>query len=167
MKFNRLAVKSGKLHSLLKEGEYPFYVDRVAGGIGWYGYKFDPELIREYADLLGDWFLGFQLHESVSNRRFVDWALIESVSQSKGPYDCAMIKERLLHKKRTEALGIPMYNLNMDPPEAYHGKVFPETPGEMIEDMKDMFRRRMAEVEGHILPADSAFAALKLENELG
>ena len=167
MKFNRLAAKGGKLHSLLKEGEYPFYVDRVAGGIGWYGYKFDPELIREYAALLGDWFLGFQLHESGSNRRFLDWALIKNVSQSKGPYDCALIKERLLHKKRTEALGIPMYSLNMDPPEAYHGKCFPETPAEMIEDMKDMFRRRMAEVEGHILPADSFFAALKLENELG
>ena len=39
MKFNRVAAKGGRLHSLLKEGVYPFFVDRLAGGIGWYDYK--------------------------------------------------------------------------------------------------------------------------------
>ena len=75
MKFNNLAAKGGKLHSLLKEGNHPFYMDRIAGGIAWYKYEFDRTLIREYNEMLGDWFLGFQLNESVSNRRYIDWVV--------------------------------------------------------------------------------------------
>lgn len=167
IKFNQIAAKGGKLHRLIREGSYPFYVDRITGGIAWHDYTFDRSLIREYSELLGDWFLGFQLHESGSNRRCADWAGIIRRTGSKGPYDVEELKRLLLNKARTKAKGIPMYSLNMDPPEVYAAMRYAETYTEFIEEMKDMFRRRMAEVDGHVLPADSAFAAIKLENELG
>lgn len=167
MKFNRLAAKGGRLHSLLKEGGHPFYVDRIAGGMAWYQYDFDKSLIREYSEMLGDWFLGFQLHESGSNRRYIDWGNITRKMGSNGPYDVEELKRALLNEKRTEATGITMYNLNMDSPETYAAMRYAETVEEYMEEMKDMFRRRMADVDGHILPCDSGFAAIKLENDAG
>lgn len=165
--FNNLAAKGGKLHSFLKEGRYPFYIDRLAGGTTWFPYNFDKALIREYAEMLGDWFLGFQLHESGSNRRYLDWGGIIRRTGSKGPYDEKMLKEILFDKKRSDATGNQIYHLNMDGPETYAKMRYAETPEEYMEEMKDMFRRRMAETDGHILPADSGFAAMKLENEVG
>lgn len=76
MQFNAYAAEGTPLFSLIKNGNYPFYVDRIAGGIQYYPYQFDKKLIHTYADLLGDWFLGFQLHENGSNRRFSDWCTI-------------------------------------------------------------------------------------------
>ena len=32
LKFNSIAAKDGKLHSMIRENRYPFYVDRLAGG---------------------------------------------------------------------------------------------------------------------------------------
>ena len=72
IKFNEYAKKGSVLYNLIKEGNIPFYVDRIAGGSPYYKYNFDKELIEEYSSMLGDWFLGFQLHESVSNLRNAD-----------------------------------------------------------------------------------------------
>ena len=167
MKFNKLAAKGGKLHSLLKEGNHAFYVDRLAGGIGYYEYDFDRTLIREYSEMLGDWFLGFQLHESGTNKRYIDWGGIRKTMNSDGPYDVEELKKARLHEKRTEAMGFPMYQMNIDGPGYYARKRYSQTIGEYFEEMKDMFRRKMALVDGHILPADSGFAAMKMESELG
>ena len=88
LKFNKIAAKGGALHSLIKEDKIPFYVDRIAGGCTYHKYNFDRSLIREYIEILGDWFLGFQLHESASNCRNSDWPKILSVTGGdKGPYN--------------------------------------------------------------------------------
>ena len=166
-KFNVYAAKGSKLHSIIKEGNHPFYVDRLAGGIGYYEYDFDKDLIREYSEMLGDWFLGFQLHESGTNKRYIDWGGIRRRTGSTGPHDAEELKKILLHEKRTEAMGFPMYSLNIDGPDYYAKHTFAETIDGYFEEMKDMFRRKMALVDGHILPADSGFAAMKFENELG
>lgn len=86
-KFNKIAQKGSKLHSIIKENQIPFYVDRMAGGGLYHRYHFDKELIDEYIDILGDWFLGFQLHESSSCLMDNDWKVIyEKTGTSKGPY---------------------------------------------------------------------------------
>ena len=167
-KFNVYAAKGTKLHSIIKEGNHPFYVDRLAGGIGYYEYDFDKALIREYAEMLGDWFLGFQLHESGTNKRYIDWGgILRTMNGAKGPYDVEELKKARLDKKRSEAMGFPMYSMNIDGPEFYAKMRYAETPEEYFEEMKDMFRRKMAQVDGHILPVDSGFAAMHMENELG
>ena len=68
LQFNRIAARGSRLHTMIKEGGYPFYVDRIAGGITYFKYDYAPSLIEEYERLFGNWFLGFQLHESASNR---------------------------------------------------------------------------------------------------
>ena len=41
IKFNDIAKKGGTLHTLIKDGKIPFYVDRISGGTTWHDYNFD------------------------------------------------------------------------------------------------------------------------------
>ena len=92
LKFNKIAARGGKLHKLITEKRYPFYIDRITGGTAYHKYVFDKDLIDEYEDTLGEWFLGFQLHESASNRRN-DWnGIIRRMDGNKGPYDVEELK---------------------------------------------------------------------------
>ena len=66
-KFNALAARGGRLHSLVKETRCGFYIDRLQGGSFMQDYVYDRALIDEYENLLDDDFLGFQMHEWLSN----------------------------------------------------------------------------------------------------
>jgi len=165
--FNNIAAKGGKLHQLLKEGKNPFYVDRIAGGTTYFPYRYDKELIHEYEDLLGDWFLGFQLHESGSNRRASDWQRILKLTGEKGPYDPELLKKILVRDFAKTPDGVVLQALSQDHSDVYAKLRYAETPAEYLEEMRDLFSRRMAEVEGHILPCDSYYLATKIQDELG
>ncbi len=168
LKFNRLAAKGGKLYDILREGRIPFYVDRIAGGITYYPYAFDRDLIREYEDLLGDWFLGFQLHESGSNRRRSDWPRILRVMEgSKGPYDPEMLKSRTVRESAVTPDGEVLYAFSQDAPETYAKMRYAESTDAYFAEMLDLFRRRMAETGGHILPCDSYYLVPRLEAAAG
>lgn len=76
-RFNHVARLGGPLHQILRRRRCPFVIDRVAGGSPYRPYPFDVGLVRAYARLLGDRFLGGQVHEPVSNthndwQRFVE-----------------------------------------------------------------------------------------------
>lgn len=167
MQFNAYAAEGTPLFSLIKNGNYPFYVDRIAGGIQYYPYQFDKKLIHTYADLLGDWFLGFQLHENGSNRRFSDWCTILNRMGSRGPYDVEKLKEAMKSGTAKMPDGSPLYELSHDTPEFYAKSRYSETYGEYIEEITDMFRRRMDETCGKILPCDSFYQMPKIQHELG
>lgn len=162
--FNNIAAKGGALHNLIREGKFPFYVDRIAGGVTYFPYAYNQDLIAEYTELLGDWFLGFQLHESGSNRRG-DWNTLLKIG--KGPFDREVLHKELLSDFAVTDDGIRLHNLSQDSIDFYATQRFAETYDEFTEEMKDMFRRRMAEVQGRILPCDSHYLATKLQNELG
>ena len=164
-KFNVIAQPDGKLHNLLKGGEYAFYVDRITGGITWHTYNFDKNLIRMYRELLGDDFLGFQLHEIFSNRRG-EW---DSIRKKFGdpPYDLEQFKKENIASFAKLPDGTPLYNTNSDPIEFFAAHKYPESYQDAIADYKDMLRRRMAEVDGLILPCDSAYQGIRIENEMG
>ena len=164
-KFNEIAQPDGKLHNLLKGGEYAFYVDRITGGITWHTYAFDKNLIKMYQELLGDNFLGFQLHESCSNRRN-NWDGMRT-RLGDAPYDVEWLKEKTRSSYAKLPDGTPLYGVNTDPIEYFATHKYPETYQEAIADFRDMFRRRMDEVDGLILPCDSAFQAQRMQNELG
>jgi len=167
-KFNKIAAKGGKLHSLIKNGNYPFYVDRIAGGITYHKYDFDRELIKEYTDLLGNWFLGFQLHESGSNRRNSDWQRILRVMEGAcGPYDEKKLRDLTIRDYAVMPDGTVLSAFSQDTPEFYAKLRYAETPEEYIEEMRDLFTRRMNEVGGRILPCDSYYLATKIQDELG
>ncbi len=67
--FNTVAAKGGELWKLVTEENRPLYIDRLQGGCHYYEYPFDQQLLEEYRRLLGDKFLGFQMHEWMSNYR--------------------------------------------------------------------------------------------------
>ncbi|MBQ9968743.1 MAG: hypothetical protein IJO88_08485 [Oscillospiraceae bacterium] len=167
LKFNRFAAKGTKLHGMIKEGTIPFYVDRLAGGIAWHDYRFDPELTEEYANILGDWFLGFQLHESGSNRRISDWAHLRELGGGDGPYDLETLKKNMVSLYAKMPDGTPLYQLSQDGPEFYKDQRYAYTPADFQAEMADMFRRRMAENAGRILPVDSYYMATKLQDDMG
>ena len=165
--FNNIAAVGGRLHSLIREGHTPFYVDRIAGGITYYPYAFDKSLIAEYRRLLGDWFLGFQMHESASNRRGAEWPRMIKAMGSKGPYDAAEMRRRMVSPSAVTPEGEHLIGLSHDTPEYYAGRTYAETVPDFIEEVRDMFGRRLAETDDNILPCDSFYLFTKLQDEMG
>ncbi len=168
LKFNKLAAKGGKLHSIIKENKIPFYVDRLQGGITYHEYAFDKDLIREYDNILGDWFLGFQLHESASNMFDSDWQSILTVMDgAKGPYDLETLKAKKVAKKCNIEDGATLYNFSQGTPEEYAVLRYPETPEAFREQLIERYKTRMKETDNHLLPVDSYYLMTKIHNELG
>ena len=132
LKFNRFAAKGTPLHSMIKENKIPFYVDRITGGITYHEYAFDKDLIREYENILGDWFLGFQLHESASNITDSDWKRIPELMGHDGPYDVEELKKALATKLTNIEDGAPLYNLSHATPEYYAPQKKAKTTDELI-----------------------------------
>ena len=166
LKFNALAAKGGRLHSLIKENRYPFYVDRIAGGCTYHWYEFDRELIREYGELLGDWFLGFQLHESASNRR-QNWDRIRKTMGSDGPYDPEELKAKMRSSYAVTPAGEYLPALSQGSPEEHAPLRYAETPEAFIEEVRQMFQNRQRDTEGFILPCDSYYLFTRMQDQLG
>ena len=165
--FNEIAKVGSKLHSLIKENNFPFYVDRIAGGVTYYPYQFDKALIREYRNLLGDEFLGFQLHESASNRRNSDWVRMMNVMGHKGPYDVEELRAKLKSKFAVTPEGEYLAQLSHDTVETMAGLTYADTVPAWLEEVRAMFQRRMDETDGNILAVDSFYMFTRMQNELG
>jgi len=163
--FNNIAAKDGELYNLIKDGNFPFYVDRIAGGITYFPYRYDKSLLREYSSLLGDWFLGVQLHET-NNRRQNDWPLITRLLKHKGPYDVEQMKKLLKSDYAVTPDGTRLYSLAHDPVEVYASLRYAEEPEEYFSEVRDMYKRRLSDTDGHILPCDGCQLFTHLQNEL-
>ena len=168
LKFNKFAAKGGKLHSIIKENKLPFYIDRIAGGVTYHKYNFDKELLNEYSDILGDWFLGLQLHESASNIFDCTWvAILNKFNGATGPYDVEEMKRLFREEKCNIEDGATLYRFGHDTPENYAKMTFPDTPEKFFEQITERYNRYLEETDHHILPVDSYYMMSKLHNELG
>ncbi|MBR5542507.1 MAG: hypothetical protein IKU65_00210 [Oscillospiraceae bacterium] len=168
--FNTVAKKGGRLHSLIKENKNPFYIDRLSGGTRYFKFDYDKELICEYANILGEWFLGFQHHEGAANRIRCDWDDIYKQTGSKGPYDVKKLKELFMSDGTGTfygSAGKEVSLLTHGNPEDYAPLKFPETEEEIFEDFLTMYKSAMESVAGYILPVDSYYLLPKLQDELG
>lgn len=165
LKFNKFAAKGTKLHSMIKENNIPFYVDRITGGITYHEYNFDHDLIREYENILGNWFLGFQLHESASNIAQSDIPRLKKIGD--GPYDLDMLKKELASEHAVIPDGKVLANLSQDSPEYYANVRMPQNTDEFLEFVSAIYKRRMDETLGYVLPCDSYFLLHRMQNELG
>lgn len=167
MKFNQFAAKGSKLHTMIKEGNIPFYVDRIAGGVTYHKYNFDKALIREYREMLGNWFLGFQLHESGGNRR-LDWDRVrERMDGENGPYDAAELAKRSVRSYAVMPDGQTLYGYSQGSPEEYAARRYPVSLDDYIADVTEMYKMRMDETDGMILPCDSFYQFEYVQNKLG
>jgi hypothetical protein len=81
-RFNTSAALGSPLHAYLSEHKPIFVVDRIAGGSPYNAYAFDEALVRAYIDLLGDHFLGGQVHETISNVHN-DWGRFKKANAEK------------------------------------------------------------------------------------
>lgn len=166
--FNEYAAKGTPFHRLITENKIPFYVDRLAGGTTYMpSYTFDKALIEEYKNALGDEFLGFQLHESASNRRGHDWAPIVRATGKKSGFTAEEIREKLISKYAVTADGERLVGLSQGTPEEYAALRFPETVKEFTDDVRNFYKARMEATGGCILPVDSMFLFTKMQDELG
>ena len=81
LKFNNLARVGGDLYNYVKKHKCAMYIDRLQGGCFLESYPYDQALVNEYKAMLGDKFLGFQMHEWLSNYKGdVEWKLGELMS---------------------------------------------------------------------------------------
>ena len=165
--FNNIAKVGGKLHSLIKENHIPFYVDRIAGGITYFPYQFDKALIAEYRNLLGDEFLGFQMHESASNRRNAEWPRMIQKMGSKGPYNAEEMRRIMMSKSAVTPEGEYLVGLSHDTVDYYANRTYAETVPAWLEEVREMFQRRMNDTDGNILAVDSYYLFTKLQDEMG
>jgi len=167
MKFNQFAAKGSKLHAMIKEGNIPFYVDRIAGGVTYHKYDFDKDLIREYREMLGNWFLGFQLHESGGNRR-LDWdRVLQRMDGEKGPYDVKTLAERSVRGYAVTPDGQTLFGFSQGSPEEYAARRYPVTLNDYIADITELYKLRMEQTDGMILPCDSFYQFEYVQNKLG
>ena len=167
MKFNRYAAKGTKLYHYIKENRFPFYVDRIAGGVTYHEYEFDKSLIEEYRSLLDGWFLGFQQHETSGNRR-LDWQRVyERMKGEAGPYDVEELKKRSVRSYAVTPDGKTLYGFSQGSPEDYAAFPYPATFEALMADYRRLFRQRMEATDGAILPCDSFQLLTHLQNELG
>ena len=156
VKFNVIAQKGGKFYEMIKERKMPVYVDRIAGGTTYHEYDFDFELIDEYKTLLGDWFLGFQLHESASNRRQAEWPkFFRAFDGHKGPYDEKLIWERMMASQAKLPDGTPLPGFSQGTPSEYAKMVYAETWQEYVQEMLELFQKNLNLTNNAIIPCDS------------
>lgn len=67
LKFNNLAAKGSSFYNMMLENRLPMYIDRLQGGVVFEDYKFDWRFVDCYRKMLGDKFIGFQMHEWMNN----------------------------------------------------------------------------------------------------
>jgi hypothetical protein len=92
-RFNHVARLGGPLHQIIRQRRRPFIVDRICGGSPYHAYVFDAALVEAYVSLLGDNFLGGQLHEAVCNVAN-DWGRFLGVDSKyrHAPVDAARLR---------------------------------------------------------------------------
>ena len=106
----------------------------MTGGLPLHRYSVDFDLLEEYHELLGDWFLGFQLHEFGSNMR-VEWnCLMREMGGGKGPFTVEEMQKKL--KKRSQVL--PPGSFNIGYLEEYANRVYTEDIQGFLGDMKEL-----------------------------
>ena len=159
--FNTMAAVGSPLERLLAELRCPFYVDRLQGGVGYpVSYPYDPALITHLRELLGERFLGFQIHEWASNLRS-DQQRILALCEKEGldAADPAARQELMEQVRRKEKdLFLEAY----PPHEWAERPLFTDLSG-FLREAETLYRRRHWETDGLLFPADSYYPAPKWE----
>ena len=158
-KFNNLAAKSGELYRYLEKTGAPFYIDRLQGGCYIEEYPYDTALVDAYRTLLGDRFMGWQMHEWLSNYRSDlkklnglpadEWKDADAVRRyifEKYPYPCLFLEAMSAEEM------------------AERGK--PQNVDEFKRNMFDVYKKRLR-THGELIPCDSCFLAYEFEFQNG
>jgi hypothetical protein len=141
--FNEVARVGGELHRFIAEHRCPFIVDRVAGGLPYAPYAFDRRLLQAYAGLLGEKFLGGQVHEVISNTHN-DWnRLAQAAGADAGkPISADRVRPFFAHGDGVAD------QLEYGTVDDYAGQTAPRTATEWWAECRRGARRQIARVDG-------------------
>ncbi len=157
--FNVIANTGSELYEIIRESNRTFYVDRLLGGVFFHGYKFDKRIIAMYKNMLNDKFLGFQMHEWISNLNS-DWYRLTEAN-------CIGGSAEVITKAILEKYPYKFPFLETHSAEEFSRLKKPDNAKELIIQAKLNFEKRQGECDGLLLPADSYFMAPKVEIALG
>ncbi len=154
LRFNVLARKDGELYSILKENRSLFYIDRLQGGWWFLSYPYDRRLIEIYREMLGENFLGFQMHEWASNMHN-DWMRITG-GQPKpgGRYTPEEIEAAVRSADHNGNSNVFLESASL---QEYSGMTFPFTEEQELMQYDALYRDRMHNTGGYLLPCDSYY----------
>ncbi len=158
LKFNNLAKKGGKLYNIIKERNCPLFIDRLQGGCYIDNYPYDPSLLEEYREILGDKFYGFQMHEWLSNYRSDANKKLAELSADEWTEE--NIKKTIFTKWPYKNLFLECMTLEE---MAAAGK--PLTAEQFYNNMTEIYKKRQK--IGELVPCDSAFLAYQFELQNG
>lgn len=161
--FNAVAAVDTELYRIIKECNRPFYVDRLQGGTYFYEYDYDLSLIDCYEKLLGEGFLGFQMHEWASNY-VQDWLRLSEVTDGRGIEGLSELEIIEAVKKKYPYAYIMLESQSA---KEFSTQKRPQTIQEIEAALRSLFIKRTAKVKGHILPADSYFVGYGMESRNG
>ncbi len=159
LKFNNLAKEGGALHTLVREMDCPFYIDRLQGGCYIEDYPYDMALVKTYRDMLGEKFWGFQMHEWMSNYRFDMEKLVT--------HQCPSWTKEAITETIQKAFPFPHVFLEAMNASEYEEFGRPATAEEFVENSVRLFAKRQAYTDGMLVPCDSAYLAYPIELRLG
>lgn len=158
LKFNTLAAKDGVLHNILMDERLPLYIDRLQGGCYIDEYPYDFNLLFYYRELLGDRFIGFQMHEWASNF-YNDIAKIKSNPQC--DWSVEGIEKTIFEK-------YPFSHLFLESQTAAEfaqtGRI--DTAEQFYRAAVDLYERRLRDYE-LLIPCDSYALTYKLALDRG
>lgn len=156
--FNSLLKKDGNLYNYIKEKRCGLYVDRIQGGNYFQEYDYDEDLINEYREMLGDKFLGFQIHEWLSNYR-------NDVCSKLGDLSKEEWTEENIIKIINEKFPFPYLFVEAMSVKEFVETGKPETFSEFYDNMTSIYKKR---AEKHpLLPCDSYGLMYVFEAENG
>ncbi|NOX56443.1 MAG: hypothetical protein GXP27_18765 [Planctomycetes bacterium] len=142
-RFNAVARIGGPLHRIIHQAKCHFVVDRVVGGSPYRDYRFDKNLIKAYADLLGEKFLGGQVHEVISNINN-DWRRFREADPkyAREPIDADALRDRFDWSSVHRCLE---YGTLDD----YDGRRAPRDQAELWNEIERAAKRQGARFAGH------------------
>lgn len=158
-KFNNLAKRDGILWNIIKENKYSLYIDRLQGGCYYEGYDFNMTLVEDYKNLLGHKFMGFQMHEWLSNYR--------SDLKKLGDAACEDWSEQGIKDAIFRSFPYPHLFLEAHSAREMAENGRPEGWQTFFCHGEKLFKKRQDYTGGMLLPCDSAYMAPKLEISLG
>ena len=157
VKFNELAAKGGTLYEICKKEKRPFYIDRLQGGSAYQNYTYDEDLLREYKEMLGESFWGFQMHEWFSNYGS-DLARVASLADEN--WTAEGIREEL-HRQ----FPYPFTFIESMNEGEMAAMPFPKTFRQYYDNMTGIYKKRTA--IGELIPCDSFYLAYSFEIQNG
>lgn len=159
MNFNVLAAKNSELYNIIKERRCPFYVDRLQGGTFIDDYEYDLNLVDEYLNLLGNDFLGFQMHEWISNYHTDLEKIIDNHCPDWTKHDIA----DTINKRYNTAF-IYLESMTLDEITDF-GK--PESLSQFLSNLEYLYQKRQKQLKGLVFPCDSVSLSFPISLKCG